>query len=393
MGERPQDCVGLMDAKAGLQSLLRYFLRLGTLGFGGPIALTAAMQRDLVDERGWFTQDDFKQGMALSQMAPGPLAAQMAMYLGWLHSGWLSAAWVGLAFVLPSFLMVIALANLYIAWGDQGFIQGLFRGIGPAVIAIIAIGTHKLCKKNLERSRMLWSIALVNAIATIVTRSEVVSLMLLSGVFLVLKYYASSRTPKILAGIILPSAFLTGIHDPANTNVLVDILIFFTKAGAAVFGSGLAIVPFLHGGVVKEFQWLNEQQFLDAVAVAMITPGPVVITVGFIGYLTAGLAGAVVAAIGTFLPCYFFTVIPAPYFHRIVKNPGINQFITGVTAAAIGAIGGAVVVLGQQSLRDIPSWCVALASLVILLRWKTMTEPKLILLAGIVGLLLQWSLV
>lgn len=174
---------------------------------------------------------------------------------------------------------------------------------------------------------------------------------------------------------------------------LVQLAWFFTKAGAFVFGSGLAIVPFLYGGVVKEYQWLSEQQFLDAVAVAMITPGPVVITVGFIGYLVAGLPGACVAAVATFLPCYLFTVIPAPYFKKYGKNLAIKAFVDGVTAAAIGAIIGAVLVLGKRSLIDVSTWLIALITLVVLIRFKKVKEPWLILAAALIGLILKAGII
>jgi chromate transporter len=176
-----------------------------------------------------------------------------------------------------------------------------------------------------------------------------------------------------------------------STGVLAQILLFFTKAGAFVFGSGLAIVPFLQQGVVQQFGWLNEHQFLDAVAVAMITPGPVVITVAFIGFLVAGLAGAIMAAVGIFLPVYVFTVVPAPWFKRHRDNPQLKAFVDGATAAATGAITGAVVVLGTRAITDWPTAVIGLASLGVLWRFKV-PEPVLVALSGLVGLAL-WSLV
>ena len=164
---------------------------------------------------------------------------------------------------------------------------------------------------------------------------------------------------------------------------------YFAEAGAFVFGSGLAIVPFLHGGVVNRFGWLNERQFLDAVAVAMITPGPVVITVAFIGYLVAGPIGAVVAAVGVFLPCYLFVIIPAPYFRRIAANRQITAFVNGVTAAATGAIAGAAFVLGRRAIIDATTAVIAVTTLAILLRVRKVPEPLLILAAGAVGLALK----
>jgi chromate transporter len=196
--------------------------------------------------------------------------------------------------------------------------------------------------------------------------------------------------PRTMAMGLLPSGLFAGLSGhPAPDATLWRIAAYFAEAGAFVFGSGLAIVPFLHGGVVQRFGWLDERQFLDAVAVAMITPGPVVITVGFIGYLVAGLAGAVVAAAATFLPCYLFTVIPAPHFHRLSRNRALKAFVDGVTAAATGAIAGAVFVLGRRALVDVTTVGLAVATLVVLIRLRRVPEPLLIACAAVLGIFLR----
>jgi len=368
-----------------------YFLRLGTLGFGGPIALAGYMQRDLVEERRWLSKQDYVEGLALAQLAPGPLAAQLAIYLGWVRGGVLGASLVGFAFVLPSFLMVLGLAALYVRFGGMSWIRGAFYGIGAAVIAIIARSVHKLVKLTLAKDKLLWTLFAASAVVTAWTESEVVWLFLASGL-LALFVKAPPRfgaASSALGAFPLPLWAISGLAGAASLGTLTTIGWYFAEAGAFVFGSGLAIVPFLHGGVVTRFHWLNDQQFLDAVAVAMITPGPVVITVGFIGYLVAGPAGAVVAALATFVPCYLFTVIPAPYFRRFSKNPSLKAFVDGVTAAATGAIAGAAFVLGRRALFDVATVLVALATLGILLRFKKVQEPLLILVAGGVGLVLK----
>jgi chromate transporter len=186
-----------------------------------------------------------------------------------------------------------------------------------------------------------------------------------------------------------PGLLLTGFGATATFGVLLDLLWFFTKAGAFVFGSGLAIVPFLYGGVVQEHHWLNDQQFLDAVAVAMITPGPVVITVAFIGYLVAGLCGAVAAGIGVFLPVYLFVVIPYPWFDKWSANSQVRAFVKGVTAAAAGAIAGACFVLGRRAVIDLPTAALAAGTLLLLSRFK-IPEPILIVAAGLIGILVSW---
>ena len=371
--------------------LARYFLWLGTTGFGGPIALVGFMQRDLVEKRQWFTAEEYRDGLALAQLAPGPLAAQLAMYLGWARGGAAGAALVGVAFVVPSFLMVLALALGYIRFGGLPWMQGAFYGIGAAVIAIIARSAVKLTRLTLGRDVLLWSLFAVAALVTASTESEIVWVFVGAGVLalVVRAKPLAERSSTALGLALLPPALVAGLAGPATSDTLWRIGWYFAEAGAFVFGSGLAIVPFLHGGVVQEFGWLNERQFLDAVAVAMITPGPVVITVGFIGYLVAGPAGAVVAALGTFLPCYVFTVVPAPHFKRWSRNQAIRAFVDGVTAAATGAIAGAAFVLGRRAVVDLATLAVALSVLGVGARFRRIPEPLLILLSGLVGVLLK----
>jgi chromate transporter len=379
-----------------LSQLTTYALGLGTWGFGGPVALVGYMHRDLVERRGWISESEYKEGLTLAQLMPGPLAAQLAIYLGYVHYSVLGATVVGVAFVLPSFLMVLALGWAYVLYGGLSWMQAVFYGVGAAVIGIIALSAYKLTTKTIGRDKLLWAIFLAGAAVTIITESEAIALFLGAGLLV----WLVRTPPKFLSRggpAVIPAVFPLGFALPgiptASNETLVRIAWFFTEAGAFVFGSGLAIVPFLYGGVVKEYGWLNDQQFLDAVAVAMITPGPVVITVAFIGFLVAGLAGACVAALATFLPCYLLTVIPAPYFKKHGKRPGIVAFVDGVTAAAIGAIAGAVVVLGRRQIFGndwIPEWpkvVVALVTMALLWRFKKLPEPVVVLGAAIVGLI------
>ena len=375
-----------------LRDLLLYFLRLGATGFGGPVALVGYMQRDLVEERRWFSPEEYREGLALAQLAPGPLAAQLAMYLGWVRGKALGAALVGLAFVLPSFVMVVLIALAYVRFGGMPWMRGAFYGIGAAVIAIVARSAVRLTGLTLGRDRLLWALFAFAAVVTAWTESEIVWVFLGAGmVALVVRSRPLSRPPGMaLALSLLPPGLLTGLAgQPASGATLWRIASYFAEAGAFVFGSGLAIVPFLHAGVVQQFRWLDERQFLDAVAVAMITPGPVVITVGFIGYLVAGFAGAVVASLGTFLPCYLFTVIPAPHFRRLSRNKALKAFVDGVTAAATGAIAGAVFVLGRRALVDVTTVGIALGVLLVLMRFRRVPEPMLIAVAGILGIVLK----
>jgi chromate transporter len=376
-----------------LSQLTQYFLKLGTTGFGGPVALVGYMHRDLVEKRKWITDDEYKEGLALAQLAPGPLAAQLGIYLGFVHYGVLGATLAGVAFVLPSFIMVVAIGIAYKVFGGLPWMQAVFYGVGAAVIGIIAMSSYKLTTKSvskfnadaIKKTWLLWLLYLTALVITAVTQTEEVLLFVGAGLL-----YMIIKSPPQWTKKNAPIIFLAGIGFwDYDTTTLEKIAIFFTKAGAFVFGSGLAIVPFLHGGVVTEYHWLTEQQFLDAVAVAMITPGPVVITVGFIGYLVAGFPGAAVASLATFLPCYLFTIIPAPYFKKIAKNKSIKAFVDGITAAVIGALVGAVIVIALRSIIDIPTALIAIATILCLLYVKKIQEPQIILIAAVLGLLLK----
>jgi chromate transporter len=390
-----------VEGKTGLWPLVGYFLKLGTVGFGGPVALVGFMHRDLVEQRRWITEDTYKLSLALAQIMPGPLAAQTAIAIGYFEGGVLGATLAGLAFILPSFLMVVAISLAYVAYGGLWWMQALFYAIGATVIAIIAIAAYKLARSTNKRDPLLWGIFALLTIVTVWAQAELAEFFILAGlVVLLVRAWPGWRTGSLMTlaavalglGIWLLEAWLRQAGTAADSaDVLAQILLFFTKAGAFVFGSGLAIIPFLQQGVVQQFGWLNEHQFLDAVAVAMITPGPVVITVAFIGFLVAGLAGAVMASIGIFLPVYVFTIVPAPWFKRHRDNPQLKAFVDGATAAATGAITGAVIVLGARAITDLPTAVIGLISLGVLWRFK-ISEPIIVTISGMVGLIL-WPLV
>jgi chromate transporter len=377
------------EERPQLREFLLYFLRLGSFGFGGPIALAGKMQKDLVEDRAWVASQDYFEGLAFSQLSPGPLAAQLAMYLRWVRAGTLGATLTGVAFVLPSFLMVIVLASLYLHYGQLPWIQGLFYGIGAAVIAIIARSAYKLVRSTLKNDRLLWVLFVALAITTAWKESEIVWLFLLCGlVSMLVKAPPRWRvTPDAIPAFVGFENLVTGAHGAVTAATIGTLFLFFLKAGAFVFGSGLAIVPFLYGGVVRQFHWLTERQFVDAVAVAMITPGPVVITAGFVGYLVAGLVGATLAALAVFVPPYLIVILSAPYYRRFAKNPQVKAFVQGVTAAAVGAIAGAAFILGRRSLIDLPTILIGAIAFV-LLTFKKVPEPLLIFAAGVAGLLL-----
>lgn len=382
------------NQKYSLRSLVLYFLKLGTIGFGGPVALVGYMHKDLVEDRKWISEEQYREGLALAQLAPGPLAAQLGIYLGFVHYRILGATLVGFAFVLPSFIMVVLLGIVYKLYGGLSWIQAVFYGVGAAVIGIIALSSYKLTLKsigkfNLESFKskwLLWLFFFLAVIITFLTEQEQVLLFIAAGIL----YMIVKAPPKWWNGKTVNSIVLLQVAFwNYESTTLTKIAVFFAKAGTFVFGSGLAIVPFLHSGVVVENQWLTEQQFLDSVAVAMITPGPVVITVGFIGYLVNGFLGALVAALATFLPCYLFTIAMAPSFKKIAQNISVKAFVDGITATVVGALVGSVIVIARRSIFDIPTVLIAFLSILALIYIKKIQEPYIILIAAILGIIIK----
>ena len=369
-----------------LGAIARYFLRLGALGFGGPIALAGYMQRDLVERRGWITQDEYLEGLAVSQTLPGPLAAQLAMWLGYARRGPAGAVAAAVPFILPPFVIVSAVAALYVAFAGTQAIQALFYGIGPAVIALILRGALKLLRVTVKGDRRLWAIFAIVTLVTFVARSEVALLIVIAGLVGVALYAPPPwlRRPAV-APLLLLAPELGRAAGSADPNVLIQLGIFFFKAGAFTFGSGLAIVPFLQQGLVRDLGWLSEREFLDAVAIGMITPGPVVITAVFVGYLVAGLAGATIAALGVFLPPFLMVILLAPWIIQHRQQPWLQGFTKGATAAAAGAITGAAAVIATQVLMDVGTVAIFLVALLALWRSR-IPEPMLVGASALVGL-------
>jgi chromate transporter len=369
----------------GFRAYLRYFLGLGTWGFGGPIATVGYMQRDLVERRGWLSRRDFLNGVALGQTMPGPLAAQVVMWVGFLRGGPAGALAMSAAFIVPSFALVIGVAVLYVRYQGLSVVQSLFYGIAPAVMAIIALAAVKLGRLTNGLDLRLWVISAITLLTTAVTGAEIALLFVVAGVVMMF-WEAPPRWQRPHASVVLPLPLAFSVlMGTASGGTLILLALFFLKAGAFIFGSGLAIVPFLREGVVEQHHWLTERQFLDAVAMGLITPGPVVITAAFIGYMVGGLTGAAISTAAIFAPIYLGVVVPARWFLRHQDHPRVRGFVKGATASAAGAIGGATIVLTRGAVVDWPTAVIAGLALVFVLRTRN-REPVLVLLAAVAGL-------
>jgi chromate transporter len=378
--------------QVGFGQLLRYFLGLGSLGFGGPIATVGYMQRDLVEQRHWMSKEDLVDGIALGQTMPGPLAAQVAMWVGYLQRGALGALGTAAAFVAPSFLIVVVIGYLYVRYEGLPVVQSLFYGISPAVIAIIVLAVTKLARLTDGKDLRLWVISAIVGVATAVTGTEVALLIVAAGLVILMWDAPPGWMPgrRVASALGIPLQTAPVLGGVAGDSTLLGLGLFFLKAGAFIFGSGLAIVPFLRQGVVIDNHWLTEHQFLDAVAVGLITPGPVVITAAFIGYVVAGLPGAIVSAVAIFTPIYLGVVIPGRWFIRHRQDLRVRAFVRGATAGAAGAIAGATVVLARGVIIDVPTALIVLAGLAYLWRLKfRLKEPTLVVATGAIGLLLH----
>jgi chromate transporter len=375
-----------------MRGLFLYFLRLGSLGFGGPIALAGYMRRDLVDERGWYTDEEYQQGLAIAQTMPGPLAAQLAMWLGYLERGARGALIVALPFVVPSSVLVTAVAALYAHYQGLSQVESIFFGVGPAVMAIIAIAAYKLARSTNKHDPLLWGAATIVCVSTVISGSEIVWLFVAAG--LLGAVYYGGGLPRLRGSaaslVPLPLATVKGFAWLAAGGSLGAMAIFFAKASALTFGSGLAVVPFLHQGLVTDHHWLTERQLTDAVAMGLISPGPVVIMGTFAGYLVAGVAGAAVATLGLFTPTYLFVVVPGRLFRRFERHPRLQGFVKGATAAAAGAIAGAAIVIGRQTIHGWLSATIGLLALALLLQKRLkVPEPALVAAAAAAGLALH----
>jgi chromate transporter len=370
-----------------ISEIARYFLRLGTLGFGGPAALCGQMERELVQEKHWLTRSEMREAIAVSQSLPGPLAIQVGIFASFMRGGFWGAWAGGWSFILPNFLIVAALGALYVHFGGLSWMTAVFYGVSPAVIAMIVHSCWRLTKLGME-DWMQWAIAATAFAVTVLLKAEVAVLFIVAGLVGVLYYgslFRGGRPPAAAAGIALPVGVAAAPHA-ASASVIGKLVLFFLKAGSLTFGSGLVIVPFLEKGLVQQTGWLTPRDFLIAVAVGMMSPGPVVITATFVGFLVAGFWGSLASTIAIFLPSFLLVLIVAPLLQRHRGNKNVQGFVKGTYGAAIGTILGASVLLARTVIGDVLTASIAIVALLLLFRFK-ISNPVLIAGAAVIGLI------
>ena len=374
-------------APHALREVTAYFLKLGALGFGGPVALVGQMERDLVDRRKWLSKTEMRDAIAVCQSLPGPLAIQVGIYISYLRAGFWGAWAGGWAFILPNFVIVAALGALYVQLGGLSWMAAIFYGVSPAVIALILHSCWRLAKLGME-DRLQWAIAGIAFAITVALQAEVALLFIGAGVAGVFYYGTLFRRAVPAAVAVAASAAPVAPAPAAAGGVsLWKLGAFFLKAGSLTFGSGLVIVPFLEKGLVQESAWLDGRQFLVAVAIGMLSPGPVVITATFVGYLIAGFWGSLVSTVSIFLPSFLLVLIVAPILVRHRKNANVQGFVKGAYAAAIGTILGASILLGKIAIGDWLTAVVGLASLAGLFATRKLSTPILVAATAAIGLI------
>lgn len=369
-----------------IEKLVRYFFCLGTLGFGGPVALCGLMEKELVSEKRWLTKDEMRDAIAISQSMPGPLAIQVGIFASYMRGGFWGAWAGGWAFILPNFIIVAAFAALYVHFGGLPWVTAVFYGVSPVVIALILHSCWRLSRLGMEHW-LQWAIAVLAFLITVIFKAEVALLFIAAGIVGLLYYGRPfrGRGPPMVAGV-GPLAAAAAVPHAPSASLLVKLLLFFLKAGSLTFGSGLVIVPFLEKGIVQDTGWLSPRDFLIAVAIGMMSPGPVVITATFVGFLVAGFWGSLLSTVGIFLPSFIFVLIVAPILIRHRHNANIQGFLKGTYGAAIGTILGASVLLGKIAIGDILTGLIAVGALALLFCFK-ISNPALIAVAAALGLL------
>lgn len=376
---------------ASLGALVWYFLRLGLTGFGGPVALANYIRRDLVDRLGWIAPDEYDEGLAIATACPGPLAYQLGVYCGYVTHGIAGALGVAIAFAVAPFAIVVGVAALYVHFGSTWELHAIFYGVGPVVIAIVARSCWDLGRKTLRGEWMAYLFALIACAVTIIVQQELVALFLIAGALGIFifnrpapprsQWFVRSSPREAPLRSVVPAA-----ASAYQTVAASKLFWFFFKTGMLVFGSGLVVVPFLKAYVVDQYHWLTNQAFLDAVAVGIVSPGPVVITATFVGYLNARLAGAVAATLGIFTPSLLFVLLGTPLLRRYRNNGRLQGFVRGITVAVVGVLLGTSYLVARSTVHDAFGLALLAIALAILVSKGRVPEPALVAAGALCGM-------
>jgi chromate transporter len=366
--------------------LVAYFLRLGATGFGGPAALADRMRADLVDARQWLSPQEFALGLAIAAACPGPLAYQLAVYCGFIRHGLAGAFGVGVAFAAVPFALVVAAAAAYDVWSADPYARAVFSGAAPVVTVLIARACWGLGRRTLHHAAVSWILCGAGAAITSISGREPLWLFLLAAVAGALWLVPATAASQPAKQRVESGPTLLGATALVSGSTSAGLFGFFFKTGCLVFGSGLVIVPVLKTTLVDERGWLTSQQFLDSVTIGLISPGPVVITATFVGYIVDRFAGALAATAGMFLPAILVTVIATPWFVRNQHRPSLTGAVRGVTATVVGVLAGTIPIVAVAAVPDMAALVILMVAALAAWRYSP-ADPLLVAGGASLGLL------
>ena len=380
-----------------LTQVAKLFLKLGIIGFGGPVAHIAMIEDEVVKRRQWLTQEHFLDLLGVTNLIPGPNSTEMAIHIGYIYAGWLGLIVAGVCFIFPAVLITGLFAYLYVNYGTLPQVLPLLYGIKPVVLAIIINAIWGLGKKAIK-TRQLLIIAIAVGLITWFAKVNEVMALLLGGILGMIWLRSGNKINLMIIGL-TTSTFLqttATVNTAINNHVSVPLWqlgLFFLKVGSVLFGGGYLLIAFLQGGLVEEFGWLTQQQLLDAIAIGQFTPGPVLSTATFIGYIIAGFPGAIVATLGIFLPSFLLVAALNPFMNPIRNSSWTRPFLDAVNVSAVALmvlttiqLGIATLILPKANSIDFLGLGISIISAILAIRYR-INAAYLILGGGIIG----WS--
>ncbi|HEX2268835.1 MAG TPA: chromate efflux transporter [Pyrinomonadaceae bacterium] len=382
----PEEEVEQKSPPASLRALALLFLKLGTIGFGGPAAHIAMMEDEIVRRRRWLTRDDFLDLLGATNLIPGPNSTEMAIHIGHRQRCWSGLVVAGVCFILPAVLIVLLFAWIYVRYGSLPQVAGVLYGVKPVIIAIVLQALWSLWRTAMKNKFLV----MMGVAGIVLAFLGVHELLILFGGGVIVGFGQLIRRQLRSGGSALlafASPIMIFLQSTAATTTafgLLPLFLFFLKVGAVLYGSGYVLLAFIRADLVERWQWLTESQLLDAIAVGQVTPGPVFTTATFIGYVLGGLPGAIVATVGIFLPAFVFVAVSGPLVPRIRRSPVAGAFLDGVNAASLALMFVVTYQLGRAAIIDVTTIILALASAVALFRFK-LNSAWLILGGAIVG--------